>query len=318
MQAGFGFTVFGVGQSPPPPPALPPMPSLESLVATMNPSDMGQLGFVQNQIAAQNAQLLNQISQMLATYRPSAAMYAGQYGGMYGGMPMGGGFCPPPVGGPMCPPPMGGIYGPNMGCAPPPPSLQGYVCPMPMPTPWQGMIPWGGGGFSPWPGPTPGPVPPSHGGHCPAPPAPGQRYTMDPAVMAKLPPRTQTFLEAALAKQGTQYIPGSCGPSGFDCSGLVWRSLKQAGVKSPRAAARYMQTDYASTAVTKEQLKPGDLLFFWSPNNRGIPYPKATHVEVYLGDGLAMGTDSTHEPARVEPVNWKTFVGGARVPELQS
>ena len=29
-----------------------------------------------------------------------------------------------------------------------------------------------------------------------------------------------------------------------------------------------------------------------------------------------MGTDSPKEGARVEPINWDTFIGGARVPEL--
>lgn len=129
-------------------------------------------------------------------------------------------------------------------------------------------------------------------------------------------PKTQNFINKALSKQGAPYVFGAAGPDKFDCSGLVSWALKEAGVSGGRATARGLQDRYKGSAVKKEDLKPGDLVFFWSPNNRGIPKGQATHVEIYLGNGKTMGTDSPKEGAAVENINWSTFIGGARVPEL--
>lgn len=201
-----------------------------------------------------------------------------------------------------------------MACQPPPVcypmqgtgGLGGYCFPPMPPTSWGSTLPWGGGCMPPFPSP-------------PALTEPTFRNLSGVTINATgVSEKTLAFIDAALSKRGAPYIPGSCGPSGFDCSGLVWRSLKNVGVDNARACARYMQADYKQTAVTREELKPGDLVFFWYPNNRGIEPPKASHIEIYLGDGRTMGTDGTAQPARVKDMDWKHFVGGARVPELQA
>lgn len=130
--------------------------------------------------------------------------------------------------------------------------------------------------------------------------------------------KVQSFIEAAKSKQGSPYVFGAAGPNAFDCSGLVSWALKQAGSQAPRLTAEGYRQRYRETAVGREQLKPGDLVFFHSANDRGIGPGKATHVEIYLGNGMTMGTDSPKEGAKIEPINWSTFIGGARVPELQS
>lgn len=129
-------------------------------------------------------------------------------------------------------------------------------------------------------------------------------------------PKVQKLIDAALSKQGTPYVFGAAGPDKFDCSGLVSWALKQAGSNIPRMTAEGLRKHYSQASVGKDQLQPGDLVFFWSPNDRGIPKGQATHVEIYLGDGKTMGTDSPKEGAAVEPINWGTFIGGARPPEL--
>jgi len=129
-------------------------------------------------------------------------------------------------------------------------------------------------------------------------------------------PKVQKLIDAALSKQGTPYVFGAAGPDKFDCSGLVSWALKQAGSNIPRMTAEGLRKHYSQASVSKDQLQPGDLVFFWSPNTRGIPKGQATHVEIYLGDGKTMGTDSPKEGAAVEPINWGTFIGGARPPEL--
>ncbi len=130
-------------------------------------------------------------------------------------------------------------------------------------------------------------------------------------------PKVQKLINAALSKRGTRYVMGTEGPNTFDCSGLVSWALRQAGSKVGRTTARGLQAHYAGSKVSKSELKPGDLVFFWYPNNRGIPRGQASHVEIYLGNGKTMGTDSSKERARVEPIDWSGFIGGARPPELQ-
>ena len=127
---------------------------------------------------------------------------------------------------------------------------------------------------------------------------------------------TQNFINKALEKRGAPYVFGAAGNGKYDCSGLVHAALNEAGVKGPRLTARGYQAKYKNSMVRKEDLKPGDLVFFHSKNDRGIPAGQATHIEIYLGNGMTMGTDNPKEGARVEPINWDTFIGGARVPEL--
>lgn len=124
------------------------------------------------------------------------------------------------------------------------------------------------------------------------------------------------FIDIAKAQQGDPYVFGATGPDKFDCSGLVYYALKQAGVNQPRMTADGYMQHYKNSRVDRANLKPGDLIFFYSPNSRGIGPGHATHVEIYLGNGMSMGTDNPSEGARIEPVNWGTFIGGARVPEL--
>ncbi|MGW7440888.1 C40 family peptidase, partial [Streptomyces sp. NPDC054849] len=63
---------------------------------------------------------------------------------------------------------------------------------------------------------------------------------------------------------------------GFDCSGLVLYAYAQAGIMLPRtAAAQYS----ASEPVNREEMRPGDLVFFGS-SPQGIH-----HVGIYVGGG---------------------------------
>lgn len=129
--------------------------------------------------------------------------------------------------------------------------------------------------------------------------------------------KTQKFIDVALAQRGDPYVFGAEGPNAFDCSGLIYYALKQAGVNVPRLTAAGYQNLYKDSKVSRENLKPGDLVFLWYPNDRGIPPGQASHIEIYLGNGKTMGTDNPSEGARVEPMDWSAFIGGARVPGLK-
>src|SRR6185503_20606301 len=82
---------------------------------------------------------------------------------------------------------------------------------------------------------------------------------------------------AALAAKmvGKPYKYGGASPSGFDCSGLVYYSYKQAGVALPHNTA---QQRSASLLVKVAELRRGDLLFFDQEGK------KHGHVGIYLGD----------------------------------
>ena len=74
---------------------------------------------------------------------------------------------------------------------------------------------------------------------------------------------------------GTPYQFGGLTDQGMDCSGLVYRSYRQyLGWDIARSTQRQLT---AGTAISRESLQPGDLLFF-APENRSM------HVGIYYDD----------------------------------
>lgn len=86
--------------------------------------------------------------------------------------------------------------------------------------------------------------------------------------------------ERAAAFVGTRYRYGGATPDGFDCSGLVWYVHRELGIAVPRRAADQRA---AAESVPRDRLLPGDLVFFYTPED---------HVGIYLGGG-----EFVHAPA---------------------
>jgi cell wall-associated NlpC family hydrolase len=81
----------------------------------------------------------------------------------------------------------------------------------------------------------------------------------------------QAAVDEARAQIGKPYGSGGNGPDSFDCSGLTVHAFKAAGIKLPRTSFdQYGE----GTEVPREQIQPGDLVFFDS-NGSG-----ASHVGV--------------------------------------
>ena len=85
---------------------------------------------------------------------------------------------------------------------------------------------------------------------------------------------------AEYAKQylGCPYVYGASGASSFDCSGFTMFVYEHFGYSLPHSATR--QANYG-TYVAKEELQPGDLVFFLDYETMdGIG-----HCGIYIGDG---------------------------------
>ncbi|OQW91975.1 MAG: hypothetical protein BWK79_15685 [Beggiatoa sp. IS2] len=102
---------------------------------------------------------------------------------------------------------------------------------------------------------------------------PSENKTDKPVVNRQV----ETVLSKARRFIGTPYRRGGTSPRGFDCSGLVYYTLKQTGISVPRSAHdQYLH----STPIKQTELRPGDLVFF--KTNRRTS--RITHVGIYLGD----------------------------------
>ncbi|MBE6973320.1 MAG: hypothetical protein E7440_05515 [Ruminococcaceae bacterium] len=92
------------------------------------------------------------------------------------------------------------------------------------------------------------------------------------ALQAEIVAFARTFL-------GCAYVYGGNGPKSFDCSGLTKYVYKHFGYNINRTATAQLKN---GVTVSKENLQPGDLVFFNSTNS---DINKATHVGIYIGGG---------------------------------
>ncbi|MCZ6826876.1 MAG: C40 family peptidase [Gammaproteobacteria bacterium] len=92
---------------------------------------------------------------------------------------------------------------------------------------------------------------------------------------------------------GVPYVYGGRTPKGFDCSGLVYYSYQQAGLKVPRTSREQFK---AARHVSLSDAQPGDLLFF-----RGGR--RISHVAIYIGNGYFVHAPSTGKNVSVANLN---------------
>ena len=124
-----------------------------------------------------------------------------------------------------------------------------------------------------------------------------------------------SMIETGLGYLGIRYRKGGNGPEsgGFDCSGLVKKVFGTAmGLSLPRTAAEMAKT---GDKVSKQELMPGDLVFF-NTLNRAF-----SHVGIYLGNSQFLHSPSAGGVVRVESMDisyWrKRFNGGRRLVQEQ-
>ncbi|MFE9608550.1 NlpC/P60 family protein [Streptomyces sp. NPDC006012] len=132
---------------------------------------------------------------------------------------------------------------------------------------------------------------------------PGDGHSALPVVgpVAAPGPRATAAVAYAYQKIGSPYVWGATGPNAFDCSGLVQAAYRSAGIALPRTT--YAQIS-AGRRVSRSELLPGDLVFFYS----GI-----SHVGIYVGNGQMVHAPNSSAPVRLAPISQMPFAGATRV-----
>ncbi|MFD9865758.1 NlpC/P60 family protein [Streptomyces niveus] len=120
------------------------------------------------------------------------------------------------------------------------------------------------------------------------------------AAVAAPNARAAAAIAYARGAIGKPYVWGATGPDGFDCSGLTQAAWRAAGVALPRTT--YTQIN-AGQRVSRSQLAPGDLVFFYS----GI-----SHVGLYVGGGQMIHAPRPGAGVRLAPIDQMPFAGAAR------
>ncbi|MBW5483728.1 C40 family peptidase [Streptomyces bambusae] len=111
-----------------------------------------------------------------------------------------------------------------------------------------------------------------------------------PAPSGPVSGRAAVAVAAARSAVGRPYVWGSTGPSGFDCSGLMVWSYRQAGVSLPRTSQAQR---HAGRQVPLSQARPGDLVTYRSD---------ASHVGMYVGNGQVVHAPYPGARVRYDPV----------------
>jgi len=112
----------------------------------------------------------------------------------------------------------------------------------------------------------------------------------DPSIAAQVRSKASSEKMIAVAHKqlGKPYIGGNEGPRSFDCSGLVYYCLHQAGSNRGRYnAAGYSKVEDWKKISKMSDLKRGDLMFFWSSKKH-----KIGHVAIYIGNGMMIDASS--------------------------
>lgn len=105
----------------------------------------------------------------------------------------------------------------------------------------------------------------------------------------------------ALTQQLKPYVWGAEGPNSFDCSGLVMWAYQKVGISLPHYTGDQWT---AGTHVSRKELRPGDLVFF---------YRDLHHVGIYIGAGLMIHAPRTGDVVHITTIDNRPFVGGVRI-----
>ena len=112
------------------------------------------------------------------------------------------------------------------------------------------------------------------------------------------------LVRMALTYLGSPYRWGGLTPAGFDCSGFVKYVHARVGIAIPHnVAAQYRY----GTPVSRDELEPGDLVFF----------DHLRHDGIYIGRGLFIHASKTGDSVKISNLDERWYksrwVGGRRL-----
>ena len=112
--------------------------------------------------------------------------------------------------------------------------------------------------------------------------------------------RAAAAVKFAMAQVGKAYSYGAAGPNAYDCSGLTMRAWGAAGVGLPHSSSAQQSS---GVRVSESELRPGDLVFYYSP---------VSHVGMYIGNGLIVNALNPRSGVRVSGLHSMPYVGAVR------
>ncbi|MGC5360914.1 NlpC/P60 family protein [Streptomyces sp. DT24] len=104
----------------------------------------------------------------------------------------------------------------------------------------------------------------------------------------------------AVRQVGKPYVWGAQGPNSFDCSGLTSRAWSTAGRSIPRTSQEQWRQ---LRKVPVRALRPGDLVIY---------FPKATHVAMYIGNGMVVQAPRPGSRVKISPLASNPLLGAVR------
>ncbi|SMQ18868.1 Cell wall-associated hydrolase, NlpC family [Streptomyces sp. Ag82_O1-12] len=104
----------------------------------------------------------------------------------------------------------------------------------------------------------------------------------------------------AVRQLGKPYEWGAEGPRTYDCSGLTSQAWAEAGTPIPRTSQEQWKR---LERIPLDELRPGDLVVY---------FPKATHVALYLGDGMVVQAPRPGAKVKVSPIVANPVLGAVR------
>ncbi|NIK60541.1 NlpC/P60 family protein [Kribbella shirazensis] len=112
--------------------------------------------------------------------------------------------------------------------------------------------------------------------------------------------RAKIAVSAAMSQMGDPYVWGAEGPSSYDCSGLTLYAWGKAGVSLSHSSKAQINE---GRRVSKSELMPGDLVFFYSP---------ISHVGMYIGNGRMVHAPRPGKSVTIAPIDEMPYSGAVR------
>lgn len=145
---------------------------------------------------------------------------------------------------------------------------------------------------------------------------PNQTYMSaapSPSADSETTPTRLRLVQAGFRLIGIRYCFGGSEQSGFDCSGLVKNLFSKFDIELPRSSREQFEQ---GEKVNREDLEPGDLVFFSSGGSQ------PTHVGIYVGNNQILHAARRAKQVIVVDINkiWDTmrYLGARRVMDLWS